>query len=56
MTFKARLVTSLSAPHRGLQHRPVFTVIARDFTDNIVTDFNLCAVVHAMARTVPPSV
>jgi hypothetical protein len=46
----------LPAPHRGLQHRPVFTVIAWDFTDNVAKDFNLCAIVHAMVRTAPPSV
>jgi hypothetical protein len=56
VTFKARLVTLLPAPHRSLQHRPVFTVIALDFIDNVATDFNLCVVIHAMARTAPPSV
>ena len=32
------------------------TVIARDITDNVANDSNLRHVVHAMARTTPPSV
>jgi hypothetical protein len=45
----------LSRP-RGLHRRSVFAVIARDITDNVANDSNLRHVVHAMARTAPPSV
>jgi hypothetical protein len=40
----------------GLHRRSVFTVIARDFTDNDATGSDLCAVVKDLARTAPPSV
>jgi hypothetical protein len=40
------LGTSLPTPRlRGLHRRSVFTVIARDFTDNDATGSDLCAVV-----------
>jgi hypothetical protein len=43
---EGRLGASLSAPRlRGLHRRSVFAVIARDFTDNDATGFDLCAVV-----------
>jgi hypothetical protein len=43
---EGRLGASLPAPHlRGLHRRSVFAVIARDFTDNDATGFDLCAVV-----------
>jgi hypothetical protein len=43
---EGRLRTSLLAPRpRGLHRRSVFAVIAKDFTDNDATDFDLCAVV-----------
>jgi hypothetical protein len=48
---------SLPAPRlRGLHRRSVFTVIARDFTDNDATGSNLCAVIKDLARTVLLSV
>jgi hypothetical protein len=34
----------------------LFVVIVRDFPDNVATDFNLRAIVHAMTRTALPSV
>jgi hypothetical protein len=40
------LGTSLPTPRMcGLHRRSVFTVIARDFTDNDATGFDLCAIV-----------
>jgi hypothetical protein len=43
---EGRLGASLPAPRlRGLHRRSVFTVIARDFTDNDATGFDLCAIV-----------
>jgi hypothetical protein len=52
-----RLSTSLPTPRlHGLHHRSIFAVIARDFTDNTATGFNLCAVIKDLARTAPPSV
>jgi hypothetical protein len=40
------LGTSPPTPHlRGLYRRSVFIVIARDFTDNDATGFDLCAIV-----------
>jgi hypothetical protein len=39
----------------GLHRQSIFVVIVRDFTDNIVTDFDLRAIVHVMMRTAPPS-
>jgi hypothetical protein len=37
---------SLPTPRlHGLHRRSVFTVIARDFTDNDATGFDLCAIV-----------
>jgi hypothetical protein len=43
---EGRLGASLPAPRlRGLHRRSVFTVIARDFTDNDATGSDLCAVV-----------
>jgi hypothetical protein len=44
--FEGRIGTSLLTPRlRGLHRRSVFAVIAKDFTDNDATGFNLCAVV-----------
>jgi hypothetical protein len=40
------LGASLPAPRmRGLHRRSIFAVIARDFTDNDATGFDLCAIV-----------
>jgi hypothetical protein len=49
-------VAAGSSRLHGLHRWPVFTVIARDFTENVAIDFDLHAVVHAMAHTAPPSV
>jgi hypothetical protein len=54
------LGASLPAPLlRGLHRRSVFAVIAviaRDFTDNDATGYDLCAIVKDLACTAPPSV
>jgi hypothetical protein len=43
---EGRLGTSLPTPRlRGLHRRSIFAIIARDFTDNDATGFNLFAVV-----------
>jgi hypothetical protein len=43
---EGRIGASLLAPRlRGLHRRSFFAVIARDFTDNDATGFDLCAVV-----------
>jgi hypothetical protein len=40
------LGTSLTTPRmRGLHRRSIFVVIARDFTDNDATGFDLCVIV-----------
>jgi hypothetical protein len=45
-SFEGRLGASLPAPRlRGLHRWSVFAVIARDFTDNDATGFDLCAIV-----------
>jgi hypothetical protein len=41
---------------RGLLHRSVFVVIARDFTDNVAINSELRVVIQAMACPAPPSV
>jgi hypothetical protein len=54
---EGRLGASLPAPLlRGLHRRSVLTVIARDFTDNDATGYDLCAIVKDLARTAPPLV
>jgi Na+/serine symporter len=56
--FEVRLVTSLPAPliRVVVRRRHVFIIIARDSTDNIAMNFDLCVVVHVMACTAAPSV
>jgi hypothetical protein len=48
-------VTAGSTP-RGLHCRSVLAVIARDFTDNDATGFDLCVVVNDLAHIAPSSV
>jgi hypothetical protein len=49
---EGRLGASLPAPRlRGLHHRSVFAVIAKDFTDNDATGSDLCAVVKDLANS-----
>jgi hypothetical protein len=46
------LGASLPAPRlRGLHRRSVFAIIARDFTDNDATGFDLCVVVKDLANS-----
>jgi hypothetical protein len=52
MLSEGRLGASLPAPRlRGLHRRSVFAVIARDFTDNDATGFDLCAVIKDLANS-----
>jgi hypothetical protein len=54
---EGRLSASLPAPRlRDLHRWSVFAVIARDFTDNDATGYDLCAIIKDLARTAPSSV
>jgi hypothetical protein len=52
VSSKGRLGASLPAPRlHGLHRQSIFTVIARDFTDNDATGSDLCAIIKDLVNS-----